>query len=153
MLTDEMTEYLLNKLENSEEGFRQFLYDDKTAQRVRGQKGKITIGIGWNIDDQGCPLEIARYVARYFIKANDELLSKLFTVYNSLDQVRQCVLVDMMFNLGFNKFTKFRRFIVAVEAKDWAIAANEMRNSLWHDQLPDRVDDLANSILTGIFYG
>lgn len=153
MLTDEMTEYLLNKLENSEEGFRQFLYDDKTGRRLTGHPGKITIGIGWNIDDQGCPIEIARSVARYFIKANDALLSKLFTVYNSLDQVRQCVLVDMMFNLGFNKFTKFRRFILAVEAKDWAIAANEMRNSLWHDQLPDRVDDLANSILTGIFYG
>lgn len=152
MLTQEMTDYLLNKLENSEEGFRQFPYNDATGQRFRSPIGKLTMGIGWNIEDQGCPIEIARYVARYFIKANDELLSKLFTVYNSLDQVRQCVLVDMMFNLGFNKFTKFRRFIGAVENKNWVLAANEMRNSVWHDQLPDRVDDLANSILTGSFH-
>ena len=35
-------------------------------------------------------------------------------------------------------FTKFVKFIAAVEAADWEEAARQMKDSRWHVQLPQR---------------
>ena len=43
-----------------------------------------------------------------------------------------------MFNLGRPRFSKFIKFIAAVEAADWEEAARQMKDSRWHVQLPER---------------
>jgi len=66
-----------------------------------------------------------------------------------LDQIRFEVLVEMVFQLGIVTFKTFHKMLAACQAKDWATAANEMLDSLWHKQTPSRCEELANMMLTG----
>jgi lysozyme len=50
----------------------------------------------------------------------------------------QKIIANMMFNLGRPRLSKFRKFLAAIEAEDWATAADEMGDSLWARQLPKR---------------
>lgn len=54
----------------------------------------------------------------------------------------QRVLVNMTFNLGRPRLSKFKRMIAAVEAKDWNAAADEMVNSRWYRQTKTRAVEL-----------
>src|SRR5262249_37616039 len=51
---------------------------------------------------------------------------------------RQVVLADMMFNLGPSRFGQFQNMIAAVNANDWAAAADEMQDSAWYGQVGGR---------------
>jgi lysozyme len=48
------------------------------------------------------------------------------------------VIVDMVFNLGIQKFKGFKRAIAAIEAEDWSMAATELQNSVWYSQVGAR---------------
>jgi GH24 family phage-related lysozyme (muramidase) len=50
----------------------------------------------------------------------------------------QMALVDMMFNLGYGKFIKFRKLIAALEQLDYCTAVDEMLDSQWATQVPHR---------------
>ena len=52
------------------------------------------------------------------------------------------VLVNMMFNLGYPKFKKFKKMRAAVEAKDYTKASEEMKDSLWYTQVGRRSKEL-----------
>ena len=54
----------------------------------------------------------------------------------------QKILANMVFQLGFNRFLKFRKLIAAVEARNWNSAADEMRDSLWNKQTHARSERL-----------
>ena len=53
----------------------------------------------------------------------------LFPKFSELSEVRQRVLIDMMFNLGRPRFEKFKKMISAVESGNFAQAADEMKAS------------------------
>lgn len=75
-----------------------------------------------------------------------------YTDYNSLDEVRQRVVLDMAFNMGF-KALGFKNTIAAVHARDWSTAAREMYKSAWGMEVGEakgqRCDRLARMVLTG----
>ena len=48
------------------------------------------------------------------------------------------VVVDMAFNLGLPKLLKFKNFQQALREKDFVKASEEMLDSLWAKQLPNR---------------
>lgn len=73
----------------------------------------------------------------------------LFPIYNELDDVRAAALVDMAYNLGRTRLAQFVKLRAAVEAVDWHTAAAEVRDSLWHKQVGERGDDIANMLETG----
>jgi lysozyme len=50
----------------------------------------------------------------------------------------QRVLVNMTFNLGRPRLSKFKNMIKAVEANDWNEAANQMIDSRWYRQVKSR---------------
>jgi len=57
------------------------------------------------------------------------------------DEVQQ-ILVNMMFNMGRTRLSKFKNFKVALEDHSWARAAVEGRDSLWHRQVTNRAERL-----------
>lgn len=61
----------------------------------------------------------------------------------------QGVLVDMAFNMGTGKLRGFRRMLAALEAKDYARAADEMRDSAWAIQVGKRDDELIRIMRQG----
>lgn len=148
MLNDDMKNFLMYRLENRDEGFKTFAYDDKTGERVKAPEGNLTIGIGFNLD-AGCPIALARVIAEWFINKNDMLLSRCIKSYDDIDQFRQMVISDMLYNLGYTKFAKFEKFILAIENKDFVSASREMLNSDWHRELPLRVESLALEMMSG----
>jgi len=57
------------------------------------------------------------------------------------DEVQQ-ILVNMMFNMGRTRLSKFKKFNAALEAGDWKTAAVEGRDSLWYRQVTNRAERL-----------
>lgn len=101
--------------------------------------GKLTIGYGWNLEDNGIPHHIAEQLLEIGISTAKSDLSQVFgpsfmAVLATYEPVRYMVLVDMMYNLGIKKFLGFKNMIAAVKAKDWEKAAVEAKDSKWfHD--------------------
>lgn len=55
-------------------------------------------------------------------------------------EVVQRVLVEMVFQLGINRAKKFVKFSSAIQEKNYARAAVELKNSNWYMQTPNRVE-------------
>ena len=47
-------------------------------------------------------------------------------------------LIDMSYNLGYNKVSTFKKMKAALEKKDYCIAADEMVDSKWYKQVKTR---------------
>jgi lysozyme len=68
----------------------------------------------------------------------------LFLNFASLpDQVKR-VLVNMAFNLGRHRLSKFKNMIKAVNEGNWVKAADEMVDSRWYNQVGNRSVELEN---------
>ena len=51
-------------------------------------------------------------------------------------------MVNMMFNMGRPRLSKFKNFGAALVEHDWAKAAVEGRDSRWHQQVTNRAERL-----------
>ena len=72
----------------------------------------------------------------------------LFPDLDDLPDVAQQVIVNMAFNMGRPRLSKFKNFIAGVNDRDWTRAAEEMMDSRWADQVGARATRLRNLILT-----
>ena len=72
----------------------------------------------------------------------------LFPDLDELPDVAQQVIVNMAFNMGRPRLSKFKNFIAGVNDRDWVRAAEEMMDSRWADQVGARATRLRNLILT-----
>ena len=54
----------------------------------------------------------------------------------------QEILVNMMFNMGRTRLSKFKNFNGAIAEGDWKRAGVEGRDSLWHRQVTNRAERL-----------
>ena len=72
----------------------------------------------------------------------------LFPDLDELPDVAQQVIVNMAFNMGRPRLSKFKNFIAGVNDRDWTKAAEEMMDSRWATQVGDRAIRLRNQILT-----
>jgi lysozyme len=112
--------------------------------------GKITIGIGRNLSDNGITLEEAELFLQR--DACDAVLSARLIFGDRFDQLsdpRKVVISDMIFNLGVTRFQQFTKLIRAVSVGDYPTAANEMLGSLWAKQVGERAKELASMMRTG----
>ena len=112
--------------------------------------GKLTIGIGRNLDDCGISQSEA-----YVMLINDimncekQLQAKIPDIYNGLDEVRKSVLLNMCFNLGINGLLGFKNTLAFVKAGDWERAANNMLVSRWAKQVGRRAIELSELMRKG----
>ena len=83
------------------------------------------------------------YVAKFVSEAKI-----LFPDLDDLPDVAQQVIVNMAFNMGRPRLSKFKNFIAGVNDRDWTRAAEEMMDSRWATQVGDRAIRLRNQILT-----
>lgn len=58
----------------------------------------------------------------------------------------QIVLTEMVFQLGKGGVLKFKNFLSALASQNYALAAKEMRSSVWYRQTPRRVEILARRV-------
>lgn len=114
----------------------------------RDTVGKLTVGYGRNLDDIGVSRDEADFMLDNDI---DMIEGQLKTVdeYQALDPLRQTVLVNMGFNLGFYGLMKFKKMWAAIAREDYAEAARQMLDSKWHRQVGNRAQELAQIMRTG----
>ena len=55
----------------------------------------------------------------------------------------------MSFNLGITRLLKFKKFLTALEVKNWDNAAVEMMDSRWAKQVGPRAVRLKDRVLKG----
>ncbi len=67
--------------------------------------------------------------------------------FHELPDDVQNVLVEMTFQLGSTGLSQFKRFLAAIERRDYLTAVDEMWDSRWARQTPTRVKALANRII------
>ena len=113
--------------------------------------GFLTLGIGRNLSDNGITEAEAIYLLKHDIANAVIDLQKVFDGKLWLmPEIVQRVLVDMMFNLGLSRFKTFKRMIAAVKRKDFNLAAAEMQDSEWFNQVGKRGITLVNMMLKAV---
>ena len=155
--------HLIKQLVQSE-GLRLEVYQDTL--------GIDTIGVGRNLEDRGITTEElnvmdfpnieavyehgitetdAAYLLENDVQIVEEELVRAHPCVDSLDAVRQLVLVDMAFNMGVPRLCKFKKMWAAIHEEDFRTAAKEMLDSRWAIQVKSRSTKLANAMHNGEF--
>ena len=155
--------HLLKKLVEHE-GLRLEVYQDSL--------GIDTIGVGRNLQDRGITKEEldaldipsintvyehgiteadAAYLLENDVQIVEEELLRAHPCVDSLDAVRQLVLVDMAFNMGVPRLCKFKKMWAAIHEEDFRTAAKEMLDSRWAVQVKLRSTKLAHAMHHGEF--
>ena len=111
--------------------------------------GKLTIGVGRNIEDNGLSESEIEYLLENDIRSCVSDLKGNFSFYNNLDGTRKRVLINMCFNLGITRLLKFKKFIRALEDGDYETASVEMMDSLWAKQVGPRAERLRDLMKYG----
>jgi len=115
----------------------------------RDTVGKLTIGVGRNLDDMGITREEAIFLLENDIARAETDLHRAFLWFPLRNKVRKIVLINMVFNLGMTRFRMFKKLIRAIEDRDWERAAKEMLNSRWAKQVGRRASELAQMMRSG----
>jgi len=76
--------------------------------------------------------------------------SSLPVGFDTLNAVRQAVLINMCFNLGKPKVLAFKRTLEAIAMRDFENAALYMLQSRWAAQVKDRAVRLAKKMKSGV---
>jgi lysozyme len=133
------------------ERIRQLLIEHEglKLRPYRCTAGKLTIGVGRNLDDKGISKKEALVLLENDIQ---ECIADLATFpwFDRLDSVRQMVLIDFRFNLGPAGFRGFRNTIKAISEQRYGDAADGMLASKWASQVKRRAVRLARMMRTGI---
>lgn len=130
---------------------RSKLYDDKTGEEiVLPSGGKITGGVGWNFSDRGIPPLVIDQLLEIAI---NDVVSEVngFGYWAKLNDARQLVVADMLYNLGMQRFRRFVDFNAAMESGDYDAAADEMVDSDWYKQVKRRAVKLVAAMRSGLW--
>jgi len=115
-----------------------------------------TFGIGHLIKDAdpehgqpvGTPVseERVRQAFDLDILVTIEDCHRLYEDFDDLPEEAQLVIANMCFNLGYPRLSKFKGMKAGIDDRDWHRAADEMVDSRWHDQVPNRAKRLVKRI-------
>jgi lysozyme len=132
--------------------------------------GKLTIGVGRNLDDVGISAEesrklgittasciaagITRSQSRALLDSDiarcEADLDRGLPWWRTLSPVRQRVLLNMCFNLGLKSLLGFTNTLGMVKSGRYADAAANMLKSKWAGQVGNRAKRLSLMMKTGV---
>ena len=111
--------------------------------------GKLTIGVGRNLDDVGLSDDEIDYLLANDIKRVDADLDRNIPWWRDLDPVRQRVLQNMCFNMGITGLLGFKNTLGLIKRGDYGAAASAMLKSRWAAQVKRRAQRLSEMMRTG----
>jgi len=118
------------------------LHEGVRDKPYKDSVGILTIGVGHNLERPISPAAI-RQILMDDINDCTRELDRALPDWRSHDNVRQNVLVEMVFNLGMPRLLKFKNFMAHLSARNYKAAAGEMLNSTWATQVGKRARTLA----------
>lgn len=105
----------------------------------RCKAGKLTIGVGRNLDDRGITEAEALVLLDNDIKSFwGQLVVKLPWVMQAPEAIQE-VLLNMCFNLGIDGLLGFPKMLKALQGGDYAEAVRQMDDSAWSHQVDDGI--------------
>lgn len=117
-------------------------------------EGYPTFGIGHMVNESdmeyswpvGTPVEDQRILDVFHQDCETAYSDACALVLNFAGQApdAQRVLVNMAFNLGRNRLSKFKNMLKAVNEGNYLVAANEMIDSKWYSQVGRRSKELVD---------
>jgi lysozyme len=129
MWPEEITKQL-----KGDEGFRAHPYRDTV--------GKLTIGVGRNLDDVGISEAEGDMLLGGDLQKAQAFINTHLPWALHLSEPRYGVLTNMAFNMGGDKLMEFRKFLSAAQTGDIETAAAELENSHWYEQTGARAHRL-----------
>ncbi len=124
-------------------------------------EGFVTIGYGQKIGNQryyelpewaqefpSMPRTVARVWLIYKVDLLVDQCRDHLGYFRKLTPARQYVLVSMAYQMGWYGLMKFKKTLSLVEKGEYALAAQEMLDSLWARQTPLRANALSAMMLT-----
>jgi len=105
--------------------------------------GKLTIGVGRNLDDRGITRAEALTLLDTDIAGAFEDLDRNAPWWRGLPEPAARALANMAFNLGWPRLAGFRMMLAALQDEDWQAAAREARDSRWARQVGARAERIA----------
>ena len=127
-----------------DEGVKYEIYNDHL--------GYPTFGIGHLVLDSdpeagqetGTPVSEDR-VAEAFDHDVETVIAdceRLYPEFDELPEECKLIIANMMFNMGRPRLSKFKGMKAGVDSRDWNKAADEMIDSAWYRQVPNRAGRL-----------
>ena len=105
--------------------------------------GKLTLGVGRNIEDRGISKETAMQMLDEDIElCLNELMERL-NYFETLPTEVQETLVNLCFNMGISRLMKFQLMLGAIQAGQYELAAKELLDSRYARQVGKRAEELA----------
>jgi len=126
------------------------LHEGERLKPYRCTAGKLTIGVGRNLDDRGITREESAMLLANDIAAEERELLRALPWVATLDEVRQRVLLDMSFNMGLIGLLAFKRTLATIQAGEYQAAATMMLDSKWAKQVGQRAERLSRMMATGM---
>jgi len=113
--------------------------------------GKLTIGIGRNLDDVGISEAEANYLLGNDVAKATSAIRQTLPWADDLNEARMGVLVNMAFNMGIAGLLKFPGMLGKLQRGLYEEAAAEMVDSAWYHQVGERAKRLVTQMQTGIW--
>lgn len=113
------------------------------------KQGRLTIGVGWNLEDNGLPQYPVDWLLDFAINETSLELQRRFPWMSDMQGNRYAAVLMMAFNMGTPKLATFRKMLAALKAKDYDRAADEMLDSTWRTQVKGRALRLARQMRSG----
>jgi lysozyme len=112
--------------------------------------GKLTIGVGRNLDSNGISQKEAFVLLENdILRCESEILEQIPDIYSGLNETRKTVLLNMCFNLGISGLLGFKNTLAFIGAGDFERAANNMLASKWAKQVGRRAIELSELMRKG----
>lgn len=130
----------LVQLLTQQEGYRQFPYRDT--------RGKLTVGIGRNLEAEGIYLPEAQGL----LAADcDRIVRRLSVLpfWSTLSEVRQAVIISVALNCGIDGLLNFHQMLAATGVAQFGLAGAQLMQSAAARELPSRYKELASMLTTG----
>ena len=121
-----------------EEGFRSRVY--------QCTEGYDTIGFGFAIKDLEMTEDIAELILKEKLIKLYSRIEKQINFFKKLPIDIQDVLLSMSYQMGVTGVTRFKKLLAAMLLKDWTKAADEMLDSKWARQTPNRAKRLSEIV-------
>ena len=133
----QMIDGLIDRLKVSE-GFKESVYKDTL--------GIDTIGYGFAIKDLVLSEEISEMILKEKVEALISRIENKFDWFVEMPPEVQSVIVECCYQLGLYGFSMFKKTLAHLKEKEFKQAADEMLDSRWAKQTPNRANMLAQIV-------
>lgn len=125
------------------EGYREAVYIDSVGVPTGGYGHAFHVG-------STLPQLIWEEIFVEDLVAAERDLERLMDKWNlhHISDPRKLVLLDMMYNLGYSRLSKFRKMLTALREGKYQNAASEMVDSKWYRQVGQRGKNLVKAMAT-----